>query len=157
MNKHLFTVMILFAVFSIHAQQLAGVAGGDASGKSGTAAYSVGQISYTSDVGSSGSNAQGIQHAYEIYRISESKTFGNTSFKMYPNPTEDMVNIAVDNSDTENLSYELYNISGKLLASGKLTGQTTSVAMKSFAAGTYVVKLLSKDESIQTFKIIKNQ
>lgn len=157
MNKHLFTVMMLFAVFSIHAQESASIAGGDASGKSGTAAYTVGQTSYTSDAGSRGSSEQGVQHAYEISMLSDSKLFSDARFTMYPNPTEDVVNIATDHAATGNLSYQLYNVAGKLLSAERLTGQTTSVEMKSFAAGTYVVKLLSAGQPVQTFKIIKKQ
>jgi hypothetical protein len=157
MNKHLCTVMMLFAVFSIHAQQSAGAAGGDASAKSGTAAYASGVTSYTSDVGSRGSSTQGVQHAYEIFKISDSKTFTDARFTMYPNPTEDLVNIATERSDFSSLSYQLYNLSGKLLSSGQLTGPTTPVAMKTFAAGTYVIRLLSKEQPVQSFKIIKNQ
>ncbi|WP_309640766.1 T9SS type A sorting domain-containing protein [Flavobacterium sp.] len=157
MDKHLLTVMMLFAVFSIHAQKSAGTAGGDASGKSGTAAYSVGQTSYTSDLGSRGSTSQGVQHAYEIFKISDSKHFSDAHFSMYPNPTEDIINIDVGNFETKNLSYQLYDIAGKLQLAGKLAGQTTSVALKGFPTGTYVVRLLSGEQSIQTFKIIKNQ
>jgi len=154
MNKHLFTVMILFAVFSTHAQQSAATAGGDASGKSGTTAYSVGQTSYTEDVGN-GSSAQGVQHAYEIYEVS--KAINGAHFTMYPNPTADLVNIAVENAEKGNLSYQLYNTAGKLLSAGKLDGETTSVAMKGYASGIYLIRLYSDEQPIQTFKIIKNQ
>ena len=156
MNKHLFTVMMLFAVFSIHAQESVVASGGDTTGKSGTASYSIGVASYTSDVGGRGSTSQGVQHAYEIFKISDTN-ISNAHFTMYPNPTADMVNIAIDNAETQNLTYQLYNIAGKLLSSGKLTGQTTSVAMKAFSAGTYMVSLLSQGQPIQTFKIIKNK
>ena len=157
MNKHLFTAMMLFAVFSIQAQKSAGAAGGDASGKSGTAAYSVGQTSYTSELGSRGSTSQGVQHAYEIFKVSDPTTPNGAHFTMYPNPTQDVLNIAVDKQDLQNFSYQLYNVTGKLLFSGPLTGSTTSVAMGAYSAGTYLVRLLSKGQSIQTFKIIKNQ
>ena len=157
MDKHLLTVMMLFAVFSIYAQKSAGTAGGDASGKSGTAAYSVGQTSYTSDLGSRGSTSQGVQHAYEIFKISDSNRFTDVHFSMYPNPTEDIISIDIGNSEIKNFSYALYDIAGKLQLAGKLTGQTTAVALKGFPSGTYIVKLLLAEESIQTFKIIKKQ
>ena len=48
------------------AQESVNSTGGNATGSGGTVAYSVGQVVYTANTGSSGNVEQGVQHAYEI-------------------------------------------------------------------------------------------
>lgn len=56
------------------AQQSANASGGGAAGSGGTVAYSVGQVVYTSNSGSTGTVNQGIQHAYEIFILGIEET-----------------------------------------------------------------------------------
>lgn len=55
---------------SAAAQESAHAAGGDISGSGGSVAYSVGQVVYTAHAGVSGIEAQGVQHRYEIAKVS---------------------------------------------------------------------------------------
>lgn len=56
-------VLMLGIGISSHAQQSINSAGGDASGGSGSVAYSIGQTFYSSSSSSTGSIEQGVQHA----------------------------------------------------------------------------------------------
>ena len=50
----------------LQAQTSVNATGGDASGSGGSVSYSVGQVVYTTNTGTSGSVAQGVQQPYEI-------------------------------------------------------------------------------------------
>ena len=50
----------------VYAQQATTASGGDASGSGGSVAHSVGQTVYTTNTGSNGSVAQGVEQPYEI-------------------------------------------------------------------------------------------
>jgi hypothetical protein len=64
----------LFWAGLAQAQESANVSGGDATGSGGTVAYSVGQVVYTTNTGSTGSVAQGVQHAFEIFTVGIKET-----------------------------------------------------------------------------------
>ena len=61
--------------------------GRDASGSGGTAAYSLGQVVYTTNSGTSATVSQGVQQAYEIFTIGIKETELNISLSVFPNPT----------------------------------------------------------------------
>jgi len=140
----------------VYAQQATTASGGDASGSGGSVAYSVGQIVYTTYTGSNGSVAQGVQQPYEI-----SITTGllETDIKLnlsaYPNPTTNYLMLQIDNYDKA-LSYQLYDIGGKLLESNTVVANSTTIKMEQMPTGTYLLKVIQNNKEVKTFKIIKN-
>ncbi|MFS4428480.1 T9SS type A sorting domain-containing protein [Chryseobacterium sp. S90] len=72
----------------------------------------------------------------------------SASVKIYPNPTADLVTIRMK----ERLEkYEIYNMSGQKM----LEGSSMTVSMNNFVPGTYLIKILTKNQKIVTEKIIK--
>jgi hypothetical protein len=120
--------------------------------------YSVGQIVYTTNTGTSGSVAQGVQQPFEISVVTgleEAKGI-NLSVSAYPNPTTDYLTLSIGGFDISNLSYHLYDMNGKLLRNEKLTGNETQINMSNYVPSTYFVKVITGNQTIKTFKIIKN-
>ena len=60
-NKVILFLLLLGFGLTAQAQQATTATGGDATGSGGSAAYSVGQIVYTTHTGTTGSVAQGVQ------------------------------------------------------------------------------------------------
>ena len=142
----------------LQAQESVNATGGDALGSGGSASYSVGQVVYTTNTGTSGSVAQGVQQPYEISvvtAIEEAKGI-NLSVTAYPNPTTDYLTLLIDELEISNLSYQLYDMNGKLLQSQKITGNQTSIVMSNLVPSTYFVRVINGNQSIKEFKIIKN-
>jgi hypothetical protein len=77
------------------AQESANSSGGNASGSGGTVAYSIGQVFYTSNAGSSGTVDPGVQHAYEIYSVGINETNLNISLTAFPNPTTEYLTLQI--------------------------------------------------------------
>ena len=148
----------------LQAQESVNITGGDASGSGFSASYSVGQVAYQTHTGTSGSVSEGVQQPYEISvvtGIEESKGI-NLSVSAYPNPTTDYLTLTInDNVKTRHalslLSYQLYDMSGKLLQSKKITGNQTSIVMSNLVPATYFVKVIQSNKEVKTFKIIKTQ
>ena len=157
-NNTLLILSFLFS-FSLNAQtshQVLSATGGDASGSGGTVAYSVGQIVYTTNTGTTGSVAQGVEQAYEISSVGIKETALNISLSIFPNPTSDFLTIKVEDYNNEDLSYSLIDEQGKLVLNEQITNQDTQVAMSTLARGAYFINVLQANKKIQTFKIIKN-
>ena len=142
----------------LQAQESINTTGGDASGSGGSANYSVGQVVYTTNTGASGSVAQGVQQAFEISVVTglEQAKGINLSVSAYPNPTTDYLTLSIDDFEISNLSYQLYDMNGKLLQNAKITGNQTSIVMSNLVPANYFVKVIQGNKKVKTFKIIKN-
>ena len=145
---------ILLALGGLQAQETVSATGDDATGSGGSSSYTVGQVVYTTNTGSNGSLSQGVQQAYEIYTVDVSETKRNISLSIYPNPTTDILKLKVDN--TEALSYQLHDLQGKLLESKAITSSITSINTRGLPRATYLIKVMSGENKVKTFKVIKN-
>ena len=140
----------------LQAQTSVNATGTNASGSGGTVSYSVGQVVYTTNTGASGSVAQGVQQAYEIFTVGIKETELNIFLTVFPNPTTDYLTLSIDDFEISNLSYQLYDMNGKLLQNEKITGNQTSIVMSNLFPANYFVKVIQGNKEVKTFKIIKN-
>ena len=153
------TVLLLgLGLTGLQAQESISTTGGNASGSGGSVSYSVGQVVYTTHTGTSGSVAEGVQQPYEISVVTglEEAQSINLSVTAYPNPTTDYLTLRIDEFEISNLSFQLYDMNGKLLQNEKITGNQTSIVMSNLLPATYFVKVIRGNKEVKTFKIIKN-
>jgi hypothetical protein len=148
---------LLFGLGGLHAQESANASGGDATGSGGTVAYSVGQVVYTTNTDTSGTVSHGVQQAYEIFTIGINETELNISLSVFPNPTADNLTLQISDYSNEKLSYQLYDMQGKLLNNGQVTAQQTQINTASLPSATYFINVVNQEnKQVQSFKIIKN-
>lgn len=156
-KKRIF-ILLLFSSFTLtaFAQQSVNASGGNAGGIGGSASYSIGQIVYKTYSGSNGSEAQGVQQAFEISVLGENH-FPEIELQLeiYPNPTNDILNLMIENRNFNQLEYSLFDISGKTLILGKPNGNQTNIDMSNYQTGIYFLKIYENNNEIKTFKIIK--
>jgi hypothetical protein len=139
------------------AQVSANASGGDATGSGGTVAYSVGQVVYTTNIDAPGTVSQGVQQAYEIFTVGIKETELNISLSVFPNPTADNLTLQISDYNNEKLSYQLYDMQGKLLTNGQVTAQQTQINTSSLPPATYFLNVVNQEnKKVQSFKIIKN-
>ena len=152
-------LIFLFCVIGVNAiaQEAVLAAGGDAAGSGGSSSYSVGQILYTTDSSGDGSIAKGVQQPFEISTIVGVKlTRIHLDLIVYPNPTTDILTLKIDEVSLSTLSFQLYDLHGKMLKSEKIKGDRTRITMKNLPPATYFLKVLNEQEEVKVFKIIKN-
>lgn len=142
----------------LQAQESVNATGGNASGSGGSVSYSIGQVAYQTHTGTNGSVVQGVQQPYEISVVTgiEDGKGINILVSAYPNPTTDYLTLSIDGIDISNLSYQLYNMNGKLILNEKITGNQTSIVMRTLVPATYFVKVIQRNKDVKVFKIIKN-
>lgn len=138
------------------AQDSVNASGGDATGSGGTAAYSIGQLVYTTNTGATGEVAQGVQHAYEIYTVSIDETQQNVSLNIFPNPTTDYLTLQVNDYKNEKWSFQVFDVHGQLLSNGQIVSEQTQISMNNLASASYYVNVVNQEnKNIKSFKIIK--
>ena len=158
-NLSILVLTIGLVHLNLFAQVDVSASGGDASSVSGSTSYSVGQVVYTTNTGIDGSVAQGVQQPYEISivtEIEEAKEI-SLSFSVYPNPTTNFFKLNIGNYTPENLNYQLYDASSKIIESKKVFTIETSIFMENSARGIYFFKIIENNKEVKTFKIIKTQ
>ena len=146
---------LLLGLGGLHAQQSPTAAGGEATGTGGTASYSVGQVVYTTNTGTNGSVAQGVQQPFEISTtVGINETTINLELSVYPNPTTNYLTLKTD--DNANLSYQLYDLQGKIITNKKVTAKTSTIKMEDLPKAIYFLNVTKNNQLVKTFKIIKN-
>lgn len=140
----------------LQAQESVNATGSNASGSGGSVGYSVGQVVYTTNTGTNGSVAQGVQQPFEISVVTGIEEAKGIHLSVYPNPTTDYLTLEVKDFELSDLSYQMYDMSGKLLQNTNITVYQTSIAMSNLVPATYFVKVTRANKEVKTFKIIKN-
>jgi hypothetical protein len=74
----------------------------------------------------------------------------------YPNPTENLLLIELDNTEVRDFQYLLYDINGKVLEQKKLESDITAINMDNYPAGVYLLKVIQLEKEIKTFEIVKH-
>jgi hypothetical protein len=166
MNTKPYLFLIAFGLFyaTAFAQDLSNelksvsASGGNATGTTGSASYTVGQVFYTTAAGSDGSVAMGVQQAFDI---SVDTSVENTkdillSCSLYPNPASEYIILNIDNEKWKNVSYQLFDSQGKLLETKQISETETSILLSNYLSSTYFLRITNGNKLIKTFKIVKN-
>ncbi len=147
---------LCLGLIRLQAQEAIPASGGNALGISGSVSYSIGQITYSANTGASGIESQGVQQPYEILVITGIEAWEVTlQCAVFPNPTTDFLYLKVENFSHSNFSYQLFDIQGKLIETNKVDGNLTGISMRSLPSENYILKVISGEKAIKTFKIIK--
>lgn len=153
----LITICFLFGISFLSAQESINASGGVATGSGGSVSYSVGQLTYNTYTGSNGTITQGVQQSFEI---SETLSVDNTAIlleaSIFPNPTTDYLNLRLKDTNVSELSFQIIDITGKLITTEKLVTSNTIIQMDYLPATTYFMTVFRNQKTIKTFKIIKN-
>lgn len=80
------------------------------------------------------------------------KEIVSKNFKIYPNPTNDILNIDLVDDSSEIVDYLIFDTTGRKITSGQTNKH---INVESLTSGTYIIKL-STSKSNQTLKFLKN-
>ena len=150
------SVLLLGLGLTAQAQQATLTSGGMATG-SGSVAYSIGQIAYTTATNASGSITQGVQQPIEIYTLGVDD-FVNISLimKAYPNPTQGDLTLEITDLKLENLTFQLIDLQGRSIENRKIANTNETIKMENLPNATYFLKVTNNNKEVKSFKIIKN-
>ena len=158
MKKVIFLLAFVTACIIINAQETVSVSGGNTTGSGGSVSYTVGQITYSTFLATDGTVSQGVQQPYEISVVTTIKNTKEINLEclVYPNPTSGQVKLVIRTKNFENLKFQLYGMNGIRIQDKKIDGEETEILMDSLLPSIYILKVLSGNKEIRTFKIIKN-
>jgi hypothetical protein len=161
--KHLlkiqwFLILWGFLGTALQAQETIPATGGMATGTGGTVSYSVGQVTWNTFTGTTGTVAQGVQQPYEISVFTGIGSIDGIVIEctVFPNPTKGTVKLRVESLDLKNFSFQLTDINGVLIQDKKIENRETGISMDNLVSAIYFLKVAYKNSEIKVFKIVKN-
>lgn len=146
-------LIALFLTSVLAAQETPVSSANESTGSNGTVTYSVGLLTVKTLESTEGSVSQGPQVPIEILVLSiNDPAFNDVTLRVFPNPTANFVTLK--SGKHTDLSYQLFDLHGKLLKNKKNTSGE-KIALEKFKSGTYLLKIIQNNKEIKTFKIIK--
>jgi hypothetical protein len=153
MYKHLLFLLLGFSY--TYAQQSINAASGNSAGSGGSISYTLGLIDYVFASGATGSINQGVQQPFEIFVLGTDEIHEiSLELSIHPNPTTDLLFINNENSDLT-FHYQLFDTTGKTVASSSKMVQGGQIDMTSLVSGTYLLRIQTNNNLTKSFKIIK--
>jgi hypothetical protein len=152
-----FLLLAVSLSLNLEAQETISAAGGNAVESAGSVSFTIGQTFYTAPNGAGGSILQGVQQPYEISIVTgiEQARGIELSVAVFPNPVTDFLVLRVDQYDPEWLYYQLFDVQGRLIKTGKILGEETLIDMEGTSPSVYLLRILDNETYIKTFRIIK--
>jgi hypothetical protein len=74
--------------------------------------------------------------------------------RLFPNPVRDLLTLEIQKPE-QGMNYRLFDLTGKLLKTGRVNSTETQIQMDSFREGTYVLSVDVSGRPVQSFKIVK--
>jgi hypothetical protein len=155
-----YLIFVLFAITfkSLSAQQSINTTGGNTTNTSGSVSYSIGQLVCDNQITSVGSVRQGVQQVFEIVNISGVEQINlKYDFTVYPTPANQQLTLNLGNFQLGNTKFQIFNLSGKMIEEKEILNNIENIELSSLASSVYFIKIVSNNQVIKTFKIIKNQ
>ncbi len=157
LSKLLFPALLGLLPYAMQAQSSINAAGNDATGSGGTAAFSVGQVFYTSYSSSNHSTTQGVQQSYEITISTEDLLQTSADIVAFPNPSTDCLSLRIGMDDADlQLHYEVYDLQGKMLLAAPINSPQTFIYTAQMPAAAYIIRISdSTNKHIKTVQFVK--
>ena len=152
MKRNTLVLFSLFATLTVSAQEVVATQGDSYSNASANIDFTIGEVII--DTGTDGTIdlTQGF-HQTNWNFIGVEDHAPNYEAIIYPNPTEDVLNIRT--SLFENVTYTLYDAQGKLVLQDVLSAEQTPIQVSQLAAGSYSLTLNNETQNLKTFKLVK--
>ncbi|MHB0756346.1 T9SS type A sorting domain-containing protein [Polaribacter sp. M15] len=156
MKKNIFLGVLLCITPFLYSQTSITSSGITNSSNSGSVAFTLGQLVYTTASSNTGSVAQGVQQPFEFQVLSvlDDKSMILT-LTTYPNPTSGELVLKTSNTPQDKLEYALFDLQGKQLKSGRIIDTKTTIEIQDISNGVYLLKVTKSNLLLKALKIIK--
>jgi hypothetical protein len=149
-------VYLTVGLSGLNAQEVISSAGTQAAGTTVSLAWTVGEPV----IGTVSNGSYTLTQGFHQPRISSSAVddavIPGLSLDVYPNPSTDELNLRINEGDLSQFQYSLITLEGKTLLLKKISKNLTRIDMNTYAAGSYLLKIIAKNgKPVKAFKIVK--
>ncbi len=104
-----------------------------------------------------GSNTNCVQVTVNVTPVGINEVAENINITVYPNPVSDVINVASE-KNLAGFNFQIMDVTGRVVSTTTLTGETTSVFVADLAKGNYIYKITDKNNGLvkqNKFAIVK--
>ena len=154
MKKLNITLILYLFNLSFLSQEVISTQGGSYSNTSINIEFTIGEVVIKTVSDGVMELTQGFHQTNWNLTVTEDHT---PSFKatIFPNPISEVLNIKTHMF--EGTSYSVYNSKGKLILSGKLFLEQTSINLRQLPTGAYLLNLNDANQNLKTYKLFKTR
>jgi hypothetical protein len=152
----LFTVVLVFNIVGVFAQQ-AVLSSGKAISKDGySVSYSIGELAVQTHESSGAILTQGQQQGSLIVTAIGTPRLSGFTLKAYPNPVKEYITLDIQKGPLSDLKLRLSTITGVTLENREIDSNSETIQMNQYNGGIYLLQVTGRGgQPIQTFKIVK--
>jgi len=154
MKKAFLFSIIFFCFLTGFTQEVISSQGDSYSYSTGGLDFTIGEVVTSTVSNGEKTLTQGF-HQTNWSFVSIENHFTNYEAIIFPNPTDDFLNI--QSISFENVNYSLFDEMGKLVLNGTLYSEKTSLDVSKFQTGSYSLILNRFENKLKTFNIIKTR
>ena len=92
---------------------------------------------------------------YDSALVSLNEIQTTNLIKVYPNPFNEVVNIAIENNDYKTISVEIFDITGKTIFSKTINNSNVLQINANYPSGIYFIKVFGDATLLKTEKLVK--
>jgi len=140
--------------FSSFGQNALSAAGGHFKTSGGSTSFTVGQVAYVLKKGTGSYLNEGVQQVYTKKTTPIEELVYLKEVQLYPNPSEEILNITLPNLDGSTTSYIIRDNMGKEVRNGIIISNKSEISIRDLPSGSYFLFLKTKKEN-SIFKIVK--
>jgi len=149
-------ILVLLSLAAKGQHQVVSAAGDFDRNESGSVSWTLGQVVTNTLSGSEIIVTQGFQQiSLEVVTSARHDIEVQSQVKAYPNPVANQITLEMGKMENLALSFELYNLQGQLIKKKKIDTNYQRINMESEPSGEYLLRILSDEEPVESFKIIK--
>lgn len=155
-------ILLLFCCFIFYnvcnAQQVFSTAGKSVSNSNLKLDYTIGEPIILTKSNGTTTLTQGFHQPNYQFVTKVSKSLKDiVEIKIFPNPTNEFVQIEISKMNNLNLVYDIIDLTGKyLINNNKIVNEQTQLNIKNFPSGTYFIQIRNENENqATTYSIIK--
>jgi hypothetical protein len=154
--KHLLACIATVTLATSFAQEVVSTQGDSYSNSSGSIDFTIGEVVINTVSDGTNDLTQGF-HQTHWYFLELEDYVPEFEASIYPNPTEDVLNIRTPYFD--DARYVLYDERGRIVAEGLLPQEVTSIPVSHLLPGAYELTLNTLDNAggLKRFKLIKHK
>lgn len=154
LKRNIILIALTLASFNLISQSVISPAGGMLIGINGSANCTIGQIVYSTNIGTTGSEVQGVNQP-KTYQIPTSVNEKDLELHLYPNPTSENITITTNLQDRDTYRYLVINLQGQAVKNGSIKSLQTLVNLKNLPPSLYLIKIIDQNRTIKTYKVTK--
>ena len=155
-KTNIISFLMILIMFSkgVNAQTSVHSSWGEGTGQGWSLTYSVGQL-FTTQVDVVPfllKFSEGVQQPYEVIRIGGTSS---DSMRVYPIPSDADITLQITGQTSRWTGYRLLDYRGRLLTTGMITGEFTSISLIPYSSSAYMLEVEGDSQPTQVFRVIK--